>query len=211
MDIVLLGIQGSGKGTQSKFLTERYKLEYFETGSILRKMAQDSSELGQKVKSIIEAGNLVPTEIVMEIIDDFMKKLPAGKNVLFDGIPRKPDQEEAFNGIMEKSGRTFRCVYISLSKEEAMSRLVSRRICESCKTVYAASYTEPTCKCGGKLITRSDDNPQAIENRLNAFFNETTPVVDDYRKKNLLIEIDGTPAIENVTQTLFAQLDPLLT
>lgn len=211
MDIVLLGIQGSGKGTQSKFLVERYGLEYFETGSILRKMAQDPSELGQKVKSIIEAGHLVSTEIVMEIIGDFMKKLPAGKNVLFDGIPRKPDQEEAFNAVMEKSNRAFRCVYIALSKEEAMSRLVSRRICEPCKAVYPASYQTLTCeKCGGKLITRSDDNPQAIENRLNAFFNETTPVINDYRAKNLLIEIDGTSSIEHVTQALFAKLDPIL-
>lgn len=211
MDIVLLGIQGSGKGTQSKFLQDQYGLIYFETGKELRKLSSEDSELGQKVKSIIEAGHLVPSEVVMDIIADFMSKLPEGAQVLFDGIPRKKDQAESFEQVLKDAGREFTCVYITLSKEEAMKRLTTRRICEKCKTVYPAMYTEPTCSaCGGNLVTRSDDNPESIQNRINAFFNETTPVVEEYRARNMLIEVAGEQSIEDVTKELFSKLDPLL-
>lgn len=211
MDIVLLGIQGSGKGTQSKFLQDKYGLVYFETGRELRKLSQEDSPLGQKVKSIIEAGHLVPSEVVMDIIADFMEKLPEGAQVLFDGIPRKKDQAESFEKVMNDHNHKFTCVYIELTEEEAMRRLTTRRICEKCKTVYAAMYSGENCEaCGGKLITRSDDNPESIKNRLSAFFNETTPVVEDYRTRNMLVEVHGEQAIEEVTQELFNKLDPLL-
>ncbi len=211
MDIVLLGIQGSGKGTQSKFLQEQYGLVYFETGRELRKLSQEDSELGQKVKSIIEAGHLVPSEVVMDIIADFMGKLPSGAQVLFDGIPRKKDQAEQFEQVLKEAGRDFTCVYITLEKEEAVRRLTTRRICEKCKAVYPATFTSDICTaCGGKLITRSDDNPESINNRINAFFNETTPVIEDYRARNMLIEVNGQQSIEDVTQELFSKLDPLL-
>lgn len=225
MDIVLFGIQGSGKGTQSKFLTERYGLTYFETGSMLRRLATEDSELGKKVKTIIEAGHLVPTEVVMEIVADFLKKLPAGASALFDGIPRKKDQAEAFEAVLNAAHRAWTGVYIDLSKEEAMRRLLSRRICEKCKTVYASGGTsaigaadatnstnaaDVVCeRCGGKLITRSDDNPEAIGNRLNAFFNETLPVIEMYRAHDKIIAVDGTPPIADVTKMLFEKLDPL--
>ncbi len=211
MDIVLLGIQGSGKGTQSKFLQEQYGLVYFETGRELRKLSQEESELGQKVKSIIEAGHLVPSEVVMDIIADFMGKLPDGAQVLFDGIPRKKDQAEQFEQVLKEASRDFTCVYITLEKEEAVRRLTTRRICEKCKSVYPATFAGDACAaCGGKLITRSDDNPESINNRINAFFNETTPVIEDYRARNMLVEVNGQQAIEEVTDELFSKLDPLL-
>jgi adenylate kinase len=211
MDIVLLGIQGSGKGTQSKFLQERYGLQYFETGSNLRKLSQESSELGMKVKSIIEAGHLVPSEVVMDIINDFMHKLPAGAQVLFDGIPRKLDQADQFEEVMKKNNRQFTCVYIDLTEEEAIRRLTTRRICEKCKMVYPATFTGPACEsCGGKLMTRSDDNPESIKNRLHAFFNETSPVINRYKERGVLIDVQGQKPIEGVTKELFAKLDPVL-
>lgn len=211
MDIVLLGIQGSGKGTQSKFLQDQYGLVYFETGSNLRKLSQESSELGMKVKSIIEAGHLVPSEVVMDIISDFMSKLPQGSQVLFDGIPRKLDQADQFEEVMKKNNREFRCVYIDLTEEEAVRRLTVRRICEKCKAVYPATFTGESCSaCGGKLITRSDDNPESIKNRLHAFFTETSPVIERYRTRNVLVDINGQQSIEEVTKELFEKLDPIL-
>lgn len=209
MDIVLLGIQGSGKGTQSKFLQDQYGLVYFETGSNLRKLSQESSELGLKVKSIIEAGHLVPSEVVMDIISDFMGKLPQGSQVLFDGIPRKLDQADQFEEVMKKNNREFRCVYIDLTEEEAVRRLTTRRICEKCKTVYPSTFTGESCACGGKLITRSDDNPESIKNRLHAFFTETSPVIERYRTRGVLVDINGQQSIEEVTKELFEKLDPL--
>ncbi len=211
MDIILLGIQGSGKGTQSKFLQDRYGLTYFETGSALRKLSQEDSELGTKVKSIIEAGHLVPSEVVMDIIADFMGKLPAGAQILFDGIPRKLDQADLFEEVMSKNNRTFKCVYVDLTEEEAIRRLTTRRICEKCKAVYPAMYTKEECEaCGGKLITRSDDNPESIKNRLHAFFTETSPVIERYRTREALIDVNGQQSIEDVTKELFEKLDPIL-
>ncbi len=211
MDIVLLGIQGSGKGTQSKFLQDRYGLAYFETGSALRKLSQENSELGTKVKSIIEAGHLVPSEVVMDIIADFMHKLPENTQVLFDGIPRKLDQADLFEEVMKKNGREFKCVYIDLTEEEAIRRLTTRRICEKCKAVYPATYEHEVCSaCGGKLITRSDDNPESIKNRLHAFFTETSPVIERYRTREALIDVNGQQSIEEVTKELFGMLDSIL-
>lgn len=211
MDIVLLGIQGSGKGTQSKFLQDRYGLAYFETGSALRKLSHEDSELGSKVKSIIEAGHLVPSEVVMDIIADFMAKLPAGAQVLFDGIPRKLDQADLFEEVMNKNNRTFKCVYVDLTEEEAVRRLTTRRICEKCKAVYPSVYDKEACEaCGGKLITRSDDNPESIKNRLHAFFTETSPVIERYRTQEALIDVNGQQSIEDVTKELFEKLDPIL-
>lgn len=211
MDIVLFGIQGSGKGTQGQHLVEKFKLQLFETGGELRRLSQEDSELGGKVKSIIEAGHLVPTEVVMEIIENFMAHLPAGTNVLFDGIPRKPDQAEAFNNLMSRLGRNFLGVIIDISKEEALNRLLSRRICPLCKTVYPKDYTANTCaKDNSELITRTDDNPESIKNRLDAFFNETLPVIEDYKKQGKMITVNGEQSIAKVTEDLFNQLSSKL-
>lgn len=208
MDIVLFGIQGSGKGTQGQYLVQKFGLQLFETGGELRRLSQEDSDLGKKVKSIIEAGHLVPTEVVMEIIENFMNHLPSGTNVLFDGIPRKQDQAEAFNNLMAKLGRKFLGVLIEIPKEEALNRLINRRICPTCKTVYPKDYTANTCeKDGSELTTRSDDNPESINNRLDAFFNETMPVLNEYKKNGQMITINGLQSIEKVTEDLFQELN----
>lgn len=208
MDLLLFGIQGSGKGTQGKYLIEKYDLVLFEAGGALRKVAQEESELGQKVKSIIEAGHLVPTEIIMEIAADFMAKLPEGKNVLFDGLVRKMEQAEEFEAMMKKTGRDFIGVLIEISKEEAMDRLLSRRICKECKSVYPKSYSGEVCeKCEGELTTRKDDNEEGIQNRLNAFFEETVPAIEKYQEEGKMISINGEQSIEDVTKELFEKLE----
>ncbi len=207
MDIVLFGIQGSGKGTLGKALAEKYNLQIFETGSVLRKLSQETSPLAQKVKSIIEAGHLVPTEVVMEIIEDFMKNLKPGINVLFDGIPRKMDQAEAFDKIMQKNNRNFVGLLLDISQEIAIQRLTTRRLCKNCKTVYPAAYSNSKCeKCEGELITRSDDNPESIKTRLQAYFTETIPVIDKYKKEDKMIVVDGTKSIEEVQSIAFEAL-----
>ncbi|MFA5829278.1 MAG: nucleoside monophosphate kinase [Candidatus Gracilibacteria bacterium] len=207
MDLVLFGIQGSGKGTLGKVLAEKYNLQIFETGSALRKLSQETTPLAQKVKSIIEAGHLVPTEVVMEIIEDFMNHLQPGSNVLFDGIPRKMDQAEAFDQLMQKHNRNFLGLLIDVSEEVAIKRLSTRRLCKNCKTVFPATYTQNTCeKCGGELITRTDDNPESIKIRLKAYFEETMPVIENYKKGSKMISIDGTENIEKVQILAFEAL-----
>ncbi len=209
-DLVLFGMQGSGKGTQSVRLAERFGMKIFETGAELRRLSSEDSELARKVKSIIEAGHLVPTEVVMEIIADFMKKLPAGTAVLFDGIPRSLDQKEQFDALMAQEGHDFIGVLIELSETEALKRLTTRRICQNCKATYPAFYEKEVCEsCGGPLVTRQDDTPDAIAIRLKTFAEKTVPVLEAYKNEGRMRAVNGEMHIEEVTQELFQVLQDL--
>ncbi len=211
MDLVLFGMQGSGKGTQGKLIAERHNLKTFETGAELRKLAQEDSPLGKKVKSIIETGRLVENEVVMEIIENFMKSIEKDDFVLFDGLPRKMEQAETFDALMKKLGRVFTGVLIEISEEVAMKRLTTRRICEKCKEVFPATHKENTCtKCGGGLITRNDDNVEAITVRLQAYRNETLPVIQKYEREGKMIKINGEQTIENVDKDFETALKNIL-
>lgn len=208
MDYVLFGIQGSGKGTQGKILSQRLSAAYFETGGELRRLAHENSPLGEKVKSIIEAGNLVPNEVVMEIVANFvgMETLPKTA-IIFDGIPRNKEQSETFESLLKKLGRDYTGIYFKLSREEAENRLLHRRICKLCKTVYPASFTGESCgACGGMLMTRTDDNPESIRTRLDIFFKETMPVIEAWANQGKMIEVDGAKSIDEVTQELVKKL-----
>jgi adenylate kinase len=211
MDLILFGIQGSGKGTQGKILKERYDMAYFETGGELRRLSKEDSPLGKKIKEIIEAGHLVPNEIVMEIVENFIKGIKKGENIIFDGIPRKKVQAESLEKLLKKDNREFKAVILDLSEKEAMTRLLTRRICSNCKTAYPSSYKGEKCeKCGGKLETRTDDNPESIKTRIQAYFDETMPVIEMFEKENKLIRVDGSKDIDQVSKDLFKALDPLL-
>ena len=210
MDIVLFGIQGSGKGTQGKEIAKKYGMKTFETGAELRKLSREKSPLGMKIKAIINAGYLVPTEVVMEIIENFLEDIKNNDLVLFDGIPRSKEQMESFNTLMAKKGRGFKGVLINIPKEMAMDRLLSRKICNECKAVFPASFTEGKCsKCEGELIKREDDNEASIRTRLSAFQNETLPIIEQYKKNAQMINIDGTGNIKEVTELVFKELDKI--
>lgn len=211
MDIILFGIQGSGKGTQGKLLKDRYETAYFETGAELRRLASEDSDLGKKVKEIIEAGHLVPNEVVMEIVEDFLKNVPEGKSVIFDGIPRKMVQAETLIKLLNDNNREYKALILDLSKEQALERLTKRRICSKCKEVYPASYAEDNCeKCEGELITRTDDNAESIKVRLQAFEDETMPVINKFEEEGNLIHVDASGTIEEVDKLLREVLDPIM-
>ncbi|MBI5754705.1 nucleoside monophosphate kinase [Candidatus Peregrinibacteria bacterium] len=207
MDFILFGMQGSGKGTQGKILAEVYDMTIFETGAALRNLAKQSSDLGKRVKNIIESGHLVPNEVVMEIVEDCIKSIPQEKNILFDGIPRKKEQSDSLNALLSRLGRTSLGILIEISEKEGRRRLSSRRICEQCKAVYPIFYEKDTCeKCGGKLVTRSDDTPSGIQTRIEAYNNETVPVIEAYRAAGKLLVINGEQSIKNVTEELLLSL-----
>jgi adenylate kinase len=133
----------------------------------------------------------------MDIIENFMHHLPNGKAVLFDGIPRKMEQAETFDALMKKNERNFMGILINVPESTALRRLTTRRLCESCKTVYPADYTKDICeKCGGKLVTRSDDNPESIKTRIAAFNEETMPVIEKYRKEGHMVTMNGDQSID---------------
>jgi len=135
MDYVLFGIQGSGKGTQGKFLAPKISASYFETGGELRRLSKEDSELGKKVKSIIEAGHLVQNEVVMEIVENFIKTNPnAGNPIIFDGIPRNGEQNGTFEALLNKMGRKYTGLYFELSKEEAENSRLEYDKCMATET-----------------------------------------------------------------------------
>jgi len=208
-NIVLFGIQGSGKGTQGKIIAEKYGYTIFETGGELRKLISSGTELGKKIKAIVEAGNLVDTSVIMEVIENFLENIGVNIPILFDGLPRKMDQKIAFDALMQKKDKDFVGVLIEISRNEAVRRLTSRRICKNCKEIYPAFYTKGVCeKCGGELEMRQDDsNLEAIENRLDAYLNETKPVIDEYLKEGKMFKINGEQGIEEVTMELIEKLE----
>lgn len=204
MDLIFFGMQGAGKGTLGKSIAAKYGLKIFETGGELRRLAAEDSELGRKIKSIIESGNLVSNEVVMEIVENFVENLEGDSPILFDGIPRSVEQAETLNALLDKHGREYKGVLIEIAKETALTRLTTRRICSACKTVYPATYTAEACECGAELITRKDDNPEAIEKRLELFQTETVPAINLYTDR--MITIDGEPTIEVVQENAEAVL-----
>ncbi|MDD3861432.1 MAG: nucleoside monophosphate kinase [Candidatus Gracilibacteria bacterium] len=211
MDLILFGMQGAGKGTVGKAIAEKYNLQTFEMGGELRRLAQESSELGQKVKEIIESGKLVGDDVVMEIVENFIRGLVEGANVLFDGIPRKVEQAKLLKDLLESLNRQFTAVLVDIKKETALTRLTTRRVCDTCKEVYPEAYKEPNCAkedCGGTLIVRADDNTSAIETRLNTYETETVPAIELFGKN--LVKIDGEPPIEEVRDLAFEKLDPIM-
>lgn len=209
MDLILFGMQGSGKGTQSTLLAEHCGLTIFETGGELRRLAQEDSELGQKVKDIIESGHLVPTEVVMEIIANFLHRLPAGSSALFDGIPRSEDQKIEFDALMQEEGHEFLGLHIELSEAEALKRLTTRRLCSKCKTPFPAFYDKETCEnCGGALITRQDDTPDAIRIRIDTYLQKTLPVIKEYETAGKMLIVNGEQSIEGVTHDIMEVIKP---
>ena len=208
MDLIFFGMQGAGKGTLGRAVAEKFGMQIFETGGELRKLSSEDSELGKKIKSIIEAGHLVSNEVVMEIVENFVNHLQPGASVLFDGIPRSVEQAQSLNALLEKHGRDYRGVLIEIQKETALKRLTTRRIDPVTKKVYPADYPHDVSEDGNELVTRKDDVPEAIENRLNAFETETKPAIELY--KDNMIVIDGEPSIDQVRDDAIAKIEPIM-
>jgi len=210
-DLILFGMQGSGKGTQGQILAEKLGAQIFETGGQLRRLAAEDSELGRKIKSIIDGGTLVPTEVVMEMVADFLGKTPTKQSVIFDGIPRSEDQREQLEAEFEKAGRKPIAIYIKLTEEEALKRLLGRQTCSGCKKIFGAKdglEMGAACPaCGSELKTRDDDTEEAIRTRLSVYAEQTMPVIQKYRIEHRLIEADGAQPVEAVTAAIQAALE----
>lgn len=204
MDIILFGMQGSGKGTQGKILAERYGLKVFDMGGALRAMISSGSELGNLIKNTVESGNLVSDEIIMKVVTKYLEGEAQGHDVLFDGIPRTMNQAEKLLAVLSAHRRNAFALEIKISEAEAIERLTKRRICVGCKEIYPAFFKGDKCsECGADLITRSDDsNRDSINQRLKNFREETLPVIEDFYKRDRLIEVDGERAIPDVTEEM---------
>ena len=210
-DIILFGMQGSGKGTQARILAEKFNYKIFETGGQLRQLAADDSDLGREVKEITTAGKLVSNEIVMKIVANFLENLGEDEHAIFDGIPRSESQRVSLEEEFEKVNRKPLAVYISLTREEALKRLLGRKTCTKCGKIFGvkddSENLEACTDCGGELKVRADDTQEAIETRLGVYEQETVPAIEKYREGERLVEIEGTKAVEEVSAEIFAKLE----
>ncbi len=199
MNIVLLGPPGVGKGTYAKRLSERYNIPHISTGDILREEIHKGSELGRQVREYVERGELVPDDIIIQVVKERLRAEDCKKGFILDGFPRTLNQARALDEIT-KIDVVFNFV---APKEVIIDRLSGRRICSQCGAIYHIKYRPPKkpgiCDvCGGKLYQREDDRPEVIETRLEVYKKQTAPLIEYYTKKGLLVDIDASKEIDQV-------------
>ncbi len=211
MDILLFGIQGSGKGAQARALSLALNIPIYEAGAELRKLAVHNSVEGKVIREVINKGALVPPGIVLVKIAEFLEHPATTQGVIFDGVPRSYDQAIAFEEMENERHRETISILIELDEQQSIKRLSSRRICTRCQKTYAPDYKLEVCNvCGGILIKREDDQPVAVKKRIENFYRETKPVIEYYKKLGRLLTVNGDQAVIDVTKDIFNQLSPLL-
>lgn len=208
MNIILIGPPGSGKGTQAKILEDRHDMKQLSSGDMLRAAVSEGTEIGQKAKSFMEAGELVPDDLVVEIVTDQIEKL-GDKGFILDGFPRNVHQAEVLDQMLDKRDRNIdRVLVVEVSDDMLVERIAGRYTCANCGEGYHDKFKQPetdgVCdKCGStEFIRRPDDNPDTVRNRLDVYHEQTKPLIDYYRKQDKVRVIDGERPIEEVTKAL---------
>lgn len=191
MNIVLLGAPGAGKGTQAAKLVEEFGTPHISTGDMLRAAVKAGTELGKKAKSFMDAGDLVPDDVIIGLVTERLGEPDTGKGFILDGFPRTSAQAVALDVELSKLGRPLTAaLLIDVDSEVIVKRLTSRRMCKDCG--YIGSEADAQCpKCGGEMYQRDDDNEVTVRNRLDVYEKSTSPLIDYYRGCDLLVSIDG--------------------
>jgi len=202
--IILLGPPGAGKGTQAKLLAAKNGLVHLSTGDILRDEVARDTELGRLAKGYMNRGDLVPDTLIIDMIKG---RLGEDGGFILDGFPRTVTQAEALEKIISIDV----AIYIALSREEVIRRLSSRRVCRDCGKIYNLLYNSPknegVCDaCGGELFQRDDDKREVIENRYDVYMNATAPLINFYKQRKLLKDVDGSQPTEKVSEQILAAL-----
>ena len=213
MNIIFLGPPGAGKGTQAKVLVEKYVIPQISTGDMLREHVAKGTELGLKAKEYMEKGQLVPDEIILSMVKERLSQDDAQKGFILDGFPRTVAQAEALDKLLEEMGKKIEYVLaLIVPDEELVTRLTGRRTCKNCGMMYHIKFKPPKVEgkcdaCGGELYQRPDDNEETVRNRLKVYHEQTAPLIEYYRKKGVLFEVDGNKSIEEITQQLINILE----
>ena len=208
MNIILLGAPGAGKGTQAKKIADRYQIPHISTGDIFRANIKEGTELGQKAKSYMDQGLLVPDELTLELIMDRFKNPDCVNGYVLDGFPRTIPQAEALTKALEKNGEAIDyAINVEVPDENIVTRMSGRRACLACGAtyhiVYAPTKTEGVCdRCGEALVLRDDDKPETVKKRLDVYHSQTQPLIDYYTKQGKLAEVDGTQNVDAVFDTI---------
>lgn len=203
MNIVILGSPGVGKGTYAKILSDKYNIPTISSGDLFRQAIRDETELGNRIKGYISRGDLVPDELVVELVKERLLEDDCRNGFFLDGFPRTVAQAEAMEGF-KKPDKALNFV---ASDGVVLSRLGGRRTCRECGAIYHITNVPPkvegACdRCGGQLYQRSDETPGAIKNRLCVYREKTKPVVDYFREKGLLAVVDANYGIEEVEKII---------
>jgi adenylate kinase len=215
LNLILLGPPGAGKGTQAERITEDFKLPYIATGNILRAAVADGTELGLKAKGFMDAGALVPDDVIIGVILDRLQESDAQDGFLLDGFPRTVPQADALGAELKKLGRELTAVLlIDVSDDEVVRRLSGRRVSAKTGRVYHVEFDPPKnegiCDVdGSRLIQRDDDKPETIRNRLAVYHDQTEPLVDFYGDAGVLRRFDGARPPAEVHDHIRAQIATL--
>jgi len=212
MNVMLLGAPGAGKGTQAAKIIEAYGLPHISTGDILRKAVADQTPLGIEAKRYMDAGELVPDEVVIGLVKERLGQSDTDKGFILDGFPRTVVQADALDGVLTELGKGLTAVIsIDVDKQALIDRLTARRTCRSCKGIFNViaqpEIADGVCPaCGGELFQRDDDTVETVSNRLNVYERSTAPLIDYYAEKGLLRHVDGNRDVADV----WAAVDAIL-
>ena len=213
MRAILMGPPGAGKGTQASDLITRYQIPHISTGDMFRAAIKAGTALGIKAKEFMDAGSLVPDEVTIGIVAERLAEPDCSKGFLLDGFPRTVAQADALDKILVVLQMTLDGVLnIEVDEEKLIERLTGRRICRQCGATYHMVFNPPTTanvcdKCGGELYQRSDDTLETAKNRLQVYNDQTQPLIEYYREKGLLREINGDQEIAKVLQDIVKALE----
>ena len=212
MKIIMLGAPGAGKGTQADKICAKYNIPHISTGDIFRANIKNNTELGQKAKSYMDKGELVPDELVVDLVVDRIKADDCTNGYVLDGFPRTIQQAEALDAALAAiNDKVDYAINVEVPDENIINRMSGRRACVACGATYHIVHiptkVEGVCdKCGAELILRDDDKPETVKNRLNVYHEQTQPLIDYYTAKNVLHEVDGTKAMEDVFSSIVSIL-----
>lgn len=205
MKVILLGAPGAGKGTQAVRLAKRYNIPHISTGDIFRSNIKERTPIGIVAKSYIDKGQLVPDEVTIQIVKERLEKDDCKNGYLLDGFPRTVSQAEALDGFSEIDS----VVNIDVPLYKLMRRITGRRVCGKCGESYHIDYLDgsTSCrKCDGELIQRADDNEETVGKRLEVYEKQTAPLIDHYKSKGKLIDVDGDGDIDSVFAAIVERL-----
>ena len=215
MHVILMGPQGSGKGTQTERVRKRLNLMSIATGELFRSAIKGGTELGRRIQAVYDRGELVPDDLTIALVEERLDKLAQDRSsslkidgALYDGFPRTMGQADALREALRARDEELTAVIaIDVPREMLIERLSGRRVCSACGRVYNVVSDPPksndTCDvCGGTVVQRADDTPEAVAKRLDLYDMETAPLVDRYAREGLVIRVDGDRSIEEVTESI---------
>ena len=211
MKLVLLGAPGAGKGTQAEVISEKYNIPTISTGNIIRAALKNGTEMGLKAKAYIDSGRLVPDDVVIGIIKERLSEADCQNGFILDGFPRTIPQAEALDNM---NIAIDKALSLEVADREIVKRMSGRRVCEKCGCSYHMEYKKPATDgicdaCGGALVTRKDDEPDTVIDRLDIYHKTTEPLKSYYKNQGKLIIVEGQPEVEDTTKFVLAALSEI--